>query len=336
LSAAADGPPALGVCFGWNRLPFEDLVALARHAERRGFRAVYLDGDVSTMPSRGEGDVLEGWTATVALLARTERIEVGSIRLVHHWPSAARLAQAVATVERLFPGRLRVLASVGGHPRLDAGFGLPAPPAAERVAWLGETLEAARALWRGETVSRRGTHVRLDEARVRPCPPAGRPWVEVGGRRARLLEVAARHADGWDVNLPPVRHRVMAAAAQAEAACRRVGRDPATLARSMWILVRPHGEPGDPALAEAFRRWCPWFAWIPDAELGEAVVAGPPERARARLAALARDLRLALPVADLTGLDPDAARRALDALAPSPASGGGPSKSDVDSGVWRP
>ena len=72
MSADAAGPPALGVCFGWNRLAFEDLVALARHAERRGFRAVYVDGDVSMMPGRGDGDVLEGWTTTVALLARTE------------------------------------------------------------------------------------------------------------------------------------------------------------------------------------------------------------------------------------------------------------------------
>jgi hypothetical protein len=150
----------------------------------------------------------------------------------------------------------------------------------------------------------------------------------VGARRPQLLEVAARHADGWDVNLPPVRHRVMAAAAEAEAACRRVGRDPADLARSMWIFTRPHGEVGDPGLHDAFRRACPWFGWIPDAELDEAVVAGPPPRARARLAALAHDLGLRLPVADLSGLDADAARRALDALAPS--------ESDVDSRGWRP
>lgn len=332
MSDDAAGPPALGVCFGWNRLAFEDLVALARHAERRGFRAVYVDGDVSMMPGRGDGDVLEGWTATVALLARTERIQVGSMRLPHHWASAARLAQAVATVERLFPGRLRVLASVGAHRRSDARFGLPAPPVGARVAWLDETLEAARALWRGEAVTRAGRHVRLDAARVRPVPPPGRPWLEVGARRPRMLAVAARHADGWDVNLPPVRHRVTKAAAEADAACRRLGRDPATLRRSMWILTRPHGEPGDPALAEAFRRWCPWFDAIPDHELDEAVVAGPPAAARTRLAAIARELGLALPVADLTGLDPPQARRALDALAPS----GDLAESDVDSGSWRP
>lgn len=323
MSEGAQGPPALGVVFGWNALPFEALVALARHAERRGFRAVYVDGDVSMMPSRGEGDVLEGWTATVALLAATERIEVGSIRLVHHWPSAARLAQAVATVERLFPGRLRLLVSVGGHRREDARFGLPAPPAPDRVAWLGEALEAARALWRGEVVTRKGRFVRLEEARVRPCPPPGRPFVEVGARRPRLLEVAARHADGWDVNLPPVRQRVRAAAARLDAACRRVGRDPAGMTRSMWIFTRPHGDPDDPAVRAAFRRWCPWFGWVPEAELGEAIVAGPPAEARRRLGAIAGELGLSLPCADLTGLDPEAAARALDALAPR--------ETDVDS-----
>lgn len=304
----------LGVAFGWHAVPFEELLELVRRAEALGYAAAYVDGDVSILDSRGEGDVLDGWTLTTALLARTERIQVGSIRLPHHW-NAAKLAQAAATAERLFPGRLRFLVSIGGHPA-DRRFGLRYPPAAERVAWLDELLDALRALWRGESVTREGRYVRLERARVRPTPPGGRIPIEIGARRPKLLQLVARHADRWDVNLPPVRQRVNEAAAALERACREHGRDPGAIDRSMWVFARPGRDPSDPALRAEFRRWNPWFADVTDAELGEAIVAGDPGACRRRLAQLAAELRLALPVVDCSGLQADAARQVLDALAP--------------------
>ena len=304
----------LGIAFGWHTVPFEALLALVRRAEALGYAAAYVDGDVSVLESRGEGDVLDGWTLTTALLARTERIQIGSIRLPHHW-NAAKLAQAAATAERLFPGRLRFLVSIGGH-EADRRFGLPFPPPDERIAWLGELLDALRALWRGETVSRTGRFVRLEGARVRPTPPGGRLPIELGARRPKLLQLVARHAERWDVNLPPVRRRVAEAAAALERACREERRDPASIERSMWIFARPGRDPGDPALRAEFRRWNPWFADIGELELGEAIVAGDPADCRRTLAQVAGELELALPVVDCSGLDADAARHVLDAFAP--------------------
>ena len=282
-------------------------------AEALGYRAAYVDGDVSVVPSRGDAPVLEGWTATVAYLARTERIEIGSIRLVHHW-NAARLAQAVATVESIAPGRLRLLASIGGQPA-DRRFGFPLPPARERIAWLDEWLDALRRLLAGEVVTHDGLYVQLDRAQVRPVPRGGRMPIEVGGAGPALLDVVARRADRWDLNLPPVAQRVRDAAARLDACCRAIGRDPAAIGRSMWIFVRPGTDPQDPGVHAAYRRWHPWFRTIPDAELGEAIVAGPVGRCRERIAALRTDLGLDLPVLDLAGLDLAAASAALEGLA---------------------
>jgi alkanesulfonate monooxygenase SsuD/methylene tetrahydromethanopterin reductase-like flavin-dependent oxidoreductase (luciferase family) len=304
----------LAAAFGWHCLAFEELLELVRRAETLGYAAVYVDGDVSVIESRGEGDVLDGWTLTVALLAQTRRIQVGSIRLPHHW-NAARLAQAAASAERLFPGRLRFLASVGGQPA-DRRFGLPFPPVTERIAWLDETLDAVRALWRGETVTRAGRHVRLDGARVRPVPPGGRIPVEIGARRPRLLELVARHADRWDVNLPPIPRLVEEAAASLAAACRAAGRDPEGIGRSLWVFARPGSDPADPSLLREFLRWNPWYADLPPGELSEALVAGEAENCRRRIEAIRRELRVDLPVIDCSGLDYDAARQVLDAFRP--------------------
>ena len=297
----------LAVAFSWHQLRFEELRELVRHAEARGYAAAYVDGDVSVIPSLGERDVLDGWTVTTALLAATSRIAVTSIRLVHHW-NAARLAQSSATLERLFPGRTRLFVSIGGQ-KADRRFGLALPPARDRIAWLDETLGAVRRLWRGEEVSGTGRFVALEGARVRPALAAPPP-IEVGARSPRLLRVAAAHADAWNVNLPPLASHV-ARAAQA------LGTSDGRLARTCQIFVRPGEDPRDPALLAAYRRFNPWFGGVPDAELAGALVAGDPDDCRRRLDALRGELRLTLPIADLTGLASDAARRALDALAPS-------------------
>jgi alkanesulfonate monooxygenase SsuD/methylene tetrahydromethanopterin reductase-like flavin-dependent oxidoreductase (luciferase family) len=302
----------LGVAFGWHSLAWEELLALVRRAEAQGFDTVYVDGDVSQLSTRKDADVLDGWTVTTALLAATTRIRVGSIRLVHHW-NTARLAQAVASAERIFPGRLRFFTSIGERPE-DARFGLPQAPVPDRIAWLDETLDALRALWRGEEVTRRGRFVRLERARVRPTPPGGGVPIEVGARRPKLLEVVARHADAWNVNLPAIPARVAEAAAALDAACARAGRDAAAIARRMLIFARVRPGADRSAALQEFRGFNPWFADLSDAEVAPALAVGDASECRARIEALAGPLRLELPILDLTGADAPTARRTLEAF----------------------
>lgn len=304
----------LGVYFGWHAHPWQELLALVRRAEALGYAAAFVDGDATMLEQRHDADVLDGWTVTTTLLAQTRRIAIGSLRLVHHW-NTARLAQAVATAERIAPGRLRFQISIGDRP-VDARFGFPALPTLERIEWLDETLDALRALWRGETVTRSGHHVRLDAARVRPVPPNGRIPISIAARRPRLLEVVAAHADVWDVNLPPIPGRVRRAGEQLAAACERRGRDPGEIARSMLIHVRLEERPDAAAALPAFRRLNPWFHSLPDAEIRAALVLGKAAHCRARLAEIAESCDLALPVLDLSGLAPAPTTQLLEALGP--------------------
>lgn len=301
----------IGVAFTWHCLAWEELVPLVARAEELGFDTAYIDGDVTQLTRRREADVLDGWTATTALLARTQRIRIASIRLVQHW-NAAHLAQVAATAERIAPGRTHLFASVGDRPE-DSAWGLQLLPARDRVVWLDETLDAVRALWRGEPVTRHGRYVALDGALVRPVPPGGRLPVEVAARSARTLAVVARHADVWNVNWPAIPARVAAAAAELARACGAVGRDPGSIRRRLWIFTRAEPLSPSAALAE-FRRWNPWFGDLPDAEVAPALAVGKPAECRDRIAMLAAQLQLEMPVLDLSGLDPARAREALEAL----------------------
>jgi alkanesulfonate monooxygenase SsuD/methylene tetrahydromethanopterin reductase-like flavin-dependent oxidoreductase (luciferase family) len=304
----------LGVAFAWHVHPWEDLLALVQRSEELGFAAAFVDGDVSMLASGSERDVLDGWTVTTALLARTRRIQIGSIRLVHHW-NAARLAQAAATAERIAPGRLRFVVSIGDRPN-DEGFGLRQLSAGERIRWLDETLTAVRGLWRGDAVTLDGRYVRLDAARVRPTPPGGAIPIAVAARRPRMLELVAAHADTWEINLPPLANRVRAAAAELAEACARRGRDPGAIDRCLWIFTRLNPALEAAAALPEYRARNPWFGEIPDSEIATGLVVGNAAHCRRRLAELAGELSLDLPVLDLSGLPVGPARSLLEALAP--------------------
>jgi alkanesulfonate monooxygenase SsuD/methylene tetrahydromethanopterin reductase-like flavin-dependent oxidoreductase (luciferase family) len=301
------------VHLGGHHRSFRETLDLVRSAAELGYRAAFVDGDVTVVPSRGEAPVYDGWTTTVAILARTERIEIGSLRLVHHW-NPARLAQAVATAETVAPGRLRFLASIGGQPT-DRSFGLPFPSAGQRIAWLDEWLGVLRRLWSGETVTLRGRWVALEQARIRPLPRGGRMPIEVAGAGPRLLAVLARHADRWDMNLPPLADPVREAARRLDIACATVGRDPSAIGRSMWIFTRPGRVPDEATLLGEFRRWNPWFGGLSEPEQRSAILSGPVGDCRERIARLRTELGIDLPVLDLVGLDEERARGAMEALA---------------------
>jgi len=135
----------------------------------------------------------------------------------------------------------------------------------------------------------------------------------VAAKGARLLEVVARHADIWNVNWPAIPTRVAASAAELAGACRAERRDPAEIRRRLWIFARPEPLPRHDALAE-FRRWNPWFPDLSDDELAPALAVGKPAECRERIASIAADLQLEMPVIDLSGLEGARAREALEAL----------------------
>lgn len=307
-------PNATAVAFTWHQLAYEDLLALVQRAEALGYAAAYIDGDVSQLASLGERDVLDGWTVITALAQRTARIQLASIRLVHYW-NAARLAQSLATFERIAPGRLRAFLSIGAQ-LADQRFGLPWPRAADRIAWLDESLSAVRALWRGEEVSARGRFVSLDRARVRPAL-ASPPPIEIAAARPRVLGLVAKHANAWNMNVPPLAECVSAASASLKAACTAAGRPPGEIARVLQIFARPGASPDDPGLRAGFRRFHPWFREVADADIARASLSGDTKACRAQLARMRREFELDLPVVDLTGLPATEAHTALESLAPT-------------------
>jgi 5,10-methylenetetrahydromethanopterin reductase len=171
----------IGVMYDRGWAP-EGLPDFARQAEALGVDDLWVVEDL-------------GWnggvSAAAVALGATRRVRVGIGIAPAPLRSPALLAMELATLARVFPGRL--VAGIGhGVPGWMAQAGVtPRSP----LALLEETIASVRALLRGERVELAGREVRLDGVQL-VHPPAEPPPVVAGVVRPRSLELSGRVADG--------------------------------------------------------------------------------------------------------------------------------------------
>lgn len=164
------------------QLPPERLRAVAEAADEAGLDELWLWEDC----------FLESGVATAtAALAWTRRLRVGIGLLPAPLRNVALTAMEVATLERLFPGRLRLGVGHGVQEWMAQVGARVASP----LTLLREYATALRTLLRGEQVTMDGRYVRLDRVRL-DWPPAAAPAIHVGAAGPRTLRLAGEVADG--------------------------------------------------------------------------------------------------------------------------------------------
>jgi alkanesulfonate monooxygenase SsuD/methylene tetrahydromethanopterin reductase-like flavin-dependent oxidoreductase (luciferase family) len=162
--------------------PPERLRSVAQAADKAGLEELWLWEDC----------FLESGIATAAAaLAWTDRLRVGIGVLPVPLRNVALTAMEIATLNRLFPGRV----SVGvGHGVQDwmaqVGERVESP-----LTLLREHLDALGALLRGQEVTTRGRYVRLDAVAL-DWPPPTPPLVLTAASGPRTLRLAGETADG--------------------------------------------------------------------------------------------------------------------------------------------
>jgi alkanesulfonate monooxygenase SsuD/methylene tetrahydromethanopterin reductase-like flavin-dependent oxidoreductase (luciferase family) len=164
------------------QLPPERLRAVARAADESGLEELWLWEDCFRE---------SGVASAAAALAWTRRVRVGVGLLPVPLRNVALTAMEVATLERMFPGRVRIGVGHGVQDwmgQVGARVGSP-------MTLLREYLDALRALLRGSTVTRDGRYVRLDAVAL-DWPPPSAPVVFAGAVGPRSLRLAGEAADG--------------------------------------------------------------------------------------------------------------------------------------------
>ena len=178
----------------------------------------------------GAADVLESFTTLAYLAALHPRLTFGHHVVCQSFRNPALVAKMGATLQFLSGGRFILGLGAGWHAEEYRAYGYDFPPGHVRVAQLEEALRIIRAMWTQERATVVGTHYRVVDAHCEPRPVPLPPLL-IGAFRPRMLRLAARYADWWDVSSVSIgRYRRLAA--EFERACAEVGRDPATVRRS--------------------------------------------------------------------------------------------------------
>ena len=222
-----------------------DLAAMARTAEDCGFDSIWVsDHLLFRFEGKEPQGIWECWTLLSALAAVTSRVEIGALVSCTGFRNPALLAKMADTVDEISGGRLVLGLGAGWHePEYDA-FGYPFDHRAGRFA---EALTIISGLLRHGEVDFRGTYHAACDCELRPRGPRRHgPPIMIGSSGERMLRLAARHADIWNAwgkqdpaEIPPLRATV-------DGACRAEGRDPASMARSVSMLVDLPGAAGRP------------------------------------------------------------------------------------------
>jgi alkanesulfonate monooxygenase SsuD/methylene tetrahydromethanopterin reductase-like flavin-dependent oxidoreductase (luciferase family) len=139
-----------------------------------------------------------GIATAAAMLAMTSRLPVAIGLLPVPLRNVALTAMELATLARLFPGRLT--AGIG-HGVLD-WMGQVGARAESPMTLLREYTAALAALLRGETVTVDGRYVHLAQVAL-DWPPAVVPPLLVGGVRPRTVALAGELADGVIISSGP-------------------------------------------------------------------------------------------------------------------------------------
>jgi F420-dependent oxidoreductase-like protein len=224
------------------------IVAQARAAEDAGFGLVSVMDHLYQIQNVGlvTEPMLEGWSVLAALSRETRRVRLGTLVTGVTYRNPALLAKTATTLDVLSGGRAILGLGAAWNEEEHAGYGFDFPPIRERMDRLDEALTIIRAMFREERPSFAGQHYRIEEAlnMPRPIQPGGPPVLVGGGGEQRTLRIAAAHADmthWFPLGLEALGRKTDLLAGYCEA----IGRDPASIERTMAAPVIIAGSPAE-------------------------------------------------------------------------------------------
>ena len=277
-------------------LTYDDQLAIVRRAESLGFESFFRSDHYQSFPGPEGQPTTDAWAVLAGLARETTTITLGTLVSPITFRHFGNLVKVVTTVDEMSGGRVEFGLGAGWNEPEHRQLGLPFPEIKDRADMLEEQFAVFHGLW-GEPDgwSFEGKHVRIEDASFHPKPVArpGRPVGPNGAARPRLLaggegaprslRIAARYAAEFNLSSSSPEIAVEKFAAL-RAACEAIGRDPATMGRSVMagiLIGRDEAELAHrkSALLTAFGHESGGDAWFAARE--PRWILGTPDQARA-------------------------------------------------------
>ncbi len=224
-----------------------ELASMARLAEDIGLDSIwvgdhYLYRDEAGAGARGPW---EAWTQLAAIAAVTSRVAIGPLVASTSFHEPGVLAKMALTVDEISGGRLILGLGAGWNAAEYGAFGFPFD---QRISRFEEAFTIIRTLLRDGSIDFAGRFYQLRDCELLPRGPrAEGPPLLIGSSGPRMLSITMPHAHQWNAWYLTYGNTAAGLAQQrrlVDAACRKVGRDPADIERSVAAFVRLPGALG--------------------------------------------------------------------------------------------
>ncbi|KZN23186.1 hypothetical protein A4G99_14035 [Haladaptatus sp. R4] len=183
----------------YDALDRDSVLAGADAAVESGLGGLWAPDHFMLGPRREEFEV---WTLLSALAERTDDVDLGPLVGSITYRNPALLAKMATTVDILSEGRLRLGLGAGWHEAEHAAYGFDFPDVNTRIDMLEETIQILRAMFTEDAPTFHGNHYDIEDAYNEPKPvQEPYPPLVVGGAGPRMLRLAARYADEWNVEI---------------------------------------------------------------------------------------------------------------------------------------
>jgi len=225
--------------------PYDGVLARSRRAVEMGFDGLWFADE--TPMAYPNFSAMDAWLLMAALARDVPGPTLGSLVTAAIYRHPLLNAVNVSTLDHISGGRAILGMGAGGVPADLDGLGAAGTRGGELVERLDEQLDSIDRLLRGETVSRETGYYPMRNAWIERPLQTPRPPILVAGQGPRAIRVAARRADIWNtLGGEPIEGEARsvddAIAAtrrqldQLEAACLEIGRDSASIRRSVFAF----------------------------------------------------------------------------------------------------
>ncbi len=222
-----------------------ELLDLARAIEDSGFDAVWVGEHLLyRWPDRPARGPWEAWTLMAALASATSRVTIGPLVACTAFHNPALLAKQAATVDEIAGGRFVFGLGAGWNETEFRAFGFPFD---RRIARFEEAFTIIRTLLQEGTIDFAGEFYQARDCELLPRPRPGGPKLLIGSVGPRMLRITLPYVHAWNAWFADTANSPDGVAPLGEvvdAACRDVGRDPATIERTVAVHVRMPGGTG--------------------------------------------------------------------------------------------